>query len=98
MRTFLIKQVSSIKRSRGKEHNSCQSTKSKESSNDLSVLDRVRLNNVDRSIIGHLNINSLRNKFEMLRETVQDKLNILLISETKIRSFISLKPICDRGF
>ena len=70
-------------KTRGKEHNSSQSAKSKESSNDLGVLDRVRLNNADRVIIGHLNINSLRNKFEMLRETVQDKLDILLISETK---------------
>ena len=85
-------------KTRGKEHNNSQSAKSKESSNGLSVLDRVWLNNAGRLIIGHLNTNSLTNKFEMLRETAQDKLNILLISETKIRSFISLKPICDRGF
>ena len=98
MRTFLIKQVSSIKRSRGKEHNSCQSTKSKESSNDLSVLDRVRLNNVDRSIIGHLNINSFRSKFEMLRETVQDKLDILLISETKVDPSFPSHQFAIEGF
>ena len=51
---------------RGKERNSSQSAQSKESSNDLSVLDCVRLNNAARLIIGHLNINSLKNKFEML--------------------------------
>ena len=66
-------------KTRGKEDDSSQSIKS----NDLYVLDRVRLNNADMLIIGHLNINSLRNKFEMLREIVQDKLNIMLISETK---------------
>ena len=57
-------------KTRSKEHNSSQSAKSKESSNDVSVIDHVRLNNADRLIIGHLNINSLRNKFEMLQEFV----------------------------
>ena len=59
-------------KTKGKEHNSSQSAKINESGNNLSILDRVRLNNVDRLIIGHLNINSLRNKFEMLRE-IKDK-------------------------
>ena len=68
-------------KARGKDHNSSQSAKS-ESSNNLSILDRVRLNNTDRLIIGHLNINSLRNKFEMLREILLDKLESLLVSET----------------
>ena len=53
-------------KTRGKEHSSSQSAKINESGNNLSILDRVRLNNANRSIIGHLNINSLRNKFEML--------------------------------
>ena len=66
-------------KNRGKEDDSSQSVKS----NDLYVLDRVRLNNADMLIIGHLNINSLRNNFEMLREIVQNKLNIMLISGTK---------------
>ena len=41
-------------KSRGKEHNSGQSTKSSESRNDLGVLDCVRLNNADKLIISHL--------------------------------------------
>ena len=77
-------------------HNSSQSAKSKESSNDLSAPDRIRLSNADRLIIGHLNINSLRNKFEMLREIIQDKLDILLISETKVDpSFLSSQFTLD---
>ena len=60
-------------KARGKEHDSCQSTNINETSNNPSVLDCIRLNNGDRLIIGHLNINCLRNKFEMLREIVQDK-------------------------
>ena len=79
-------------------HNSSQSAKSKESSNDLSAPDSIRLSNADRLIIGHLNINSLRNKFEMLREIIQDKLDILLISETKVDpSFLSSQFTLD-GF
>ena len=42
------------------------------------------MNNADRVTIGDLKINSLRSKFEMLREIVQGKLDILLISETKV--------------
>ena len=82
----------------GKEHNNSQSVKSKESSNGLSVLDRVRLNNAGRLIIGHLNINSLRNKFEMLPETVQDKLDILLISETKLDPSFPSSQFAIEGF
>ena len=59
-------------KARVKEHNSNQSTKS----NNLSVLDHIRLNNADRLIIGHLNINSLRNKFGMVWEIIQGKLDI----------------------
>ena len=67
-----------------REHNSSQSANINESGNNLSILDCVRLNNADRLIMAHLNINSLRNKFEMLPEIVQDKLDILLVSETKV--------------
>ena len=34
-------------------------------------------------IIGHLNINSVRNKFELLSFLIGDKVDILLISEAK---------------
>ena len=38
----------------------------------------------------HLNINSLRNRFEMLEETIKDKIDIFLISKTKLdNSFLS---------
>ena len=70
-------------KTRDKEHNSSRSANSSES--NLNTLDRVRLNNANRLIICHLDINSLRNKFEMLQEIVQDKLDILLVSEIKVR-------------
>ena len=39
--------------------------------------------NANRLIIGHLNVNSCRNKFDMLEELIKDKIDIFLISETK---------------
>ena len=71
-------------KTRSREHNRSQSPESSESSNNQSIIDHARLNNVNGLIIGHLNTNYLRNKFEMLREIVHDKLNILLVSETKV--------------
>ena len=37
------------------------------------------------SIIGHLNINSIHNKFEMLSMSVAQYIDILMLSETKFR-------------
>ena len=35
-------------------------------------------------IIGNLNINSIRNKFEQLKETVPKYIGILVVTETKL--------------
>ena len=48
------------------------------------ILQKLRVANVDRIIIGHLNINSIRNKIENLADIVSNKIDILLITETKI--------------
>ena len=49
-----------------------------------SMLTDIRIRNAKRIILGHLNINSIRNKIEMLADLVIKKIDILLISETKI--------------
>ena len=36
----------------------------------------IRVKNLNRLIIGHLNINSIRNKFELLRDQVQDNIDV----------------------
>ena len=54
--------------------------------NQMNALHEIRSKNTNRLIIGHLNINSLRNKFEMLGEIIKDKIDIFLISETKLDS------------
>ena len=46
----------------------------------------LRLKNSNKVIIGHININSLRNKFELLTEMVWHKVDLLMISETKLHS------------
>ena len=44
----------------------------------------LRVKNLNKLIIGRLNINSLRNKFALLTHQVKDNIDILMISETKL--------------
>ena len=48
----------------------------------MASLEKFRLENQTRLIFEHLNINSIRDKFELLANTIQGKLD--LASETKI--------------
>ena len=48
---------------------------------DLRALCNKHLNKL---IIAHLKVNSLRNKLEFLKEQIQDNIDILMISKTKI--------------
>ena len=48
------------------------------------ILNNAREKNTNRTIIGQLNINSIRNKFHFLESEASKHLDILLISETKI--------------
>ena len=50
----------------------------------FSTLHELRKSNPFRVIIGHININSTGNKFEPLKEMIQDNIDILLVSETKL--------------
>ena len=49
-----------------------------------------RCQNPKNAIIGHLNVNSLRNKFVAIDEFIKKKIDICLISETKVHeSFLN---------
>ena len=48
------------------------------------ILNMLRANNSERLIIGHININFIENKFDSLASLVKDKVDIIIISETKI--------------
>ena len=50
---------------------------------NLKDLTNIRLKNQNRPIIGQLNINSIRNKFDFLCYEISPSLDILLVSETK---------------
>ena len=70
-------------------------------SNEADFTDNLRLNGFKYSkniIFSHLNINSIKNKFENLKEVVSNHVDILVISETKIdKSFPTAQFIID-GF
>ena len=59
---------------------------SKSSLNDeqnlRSMLHRVRVENSSRIIFGQININSVRNKFDLLINIIKNQIDIFMISET----------------
>ena len=63
-------------------------------------LKSIRIRNLNKIVIGHLNINSLRNKFDFLVTQVKGYIDILMISETKLdESFpIGQFPLMDTVF
>ena len=58
----------------------------------------LRTKNNKRIIIAHLNINFLENKFEALESLVEGKVDILLISETKIDASFPLNQFILKGY
>ena len=53
--------------------------------NDAKIgLKVMKENSPNKIIVGHLNINSLRNKFEALQFIINRNLDIILLSETKL--------------
>ena len=53
--------------------------------NDLNKIKMQRLEHFNTLIVGHLNTNSIRSKFEMIAETITN-FHIFLISESKLDS------------
>ena len=49
-----------------------------------SIINNLKIKNPNRVIIAHININSLRNKFDILSDIVKNKIDIICISETKL--------------
>ena len=55
---------------------------------DMLVFKNLRVSYPNNIIIGHLNINSIRNKFQMLSLSVAQYVDILILSETKLDSIV----------
>ena len=63
-----------------------ENEESSESTYFLNKLKATRIANINRLMTGHININSIRNKFEMLPNSIKGNLDILMISKTKLDS------------
>ena len=48
------------------------------------VMKELKQKNLSGNVIAYLNINSIRNKFEVLSEEIKGNIDIFVISETKI--------------
>ena len=64
------------------------------------TLQKLRVNNPLRIIVGQLNINSIRNKYKYGTpySIFKQKIDILLVSQTKIDDTYSLAQICIEGY
>ena len=65
---------------------------------DLTKLKNIRLSNVNRLIVAQLNINSLRNKFHTLIDIVSGKVDILVLTETKLDETFPKNQFLIEGF
>ena len=52
----------------------------------------------DKSILSGLNINSIRNKSDSVKNTISRNIDILLISETKVDNSFPLAQLKTDGF
>jgi len=49
-------------------------------------------------VLGYLNINSIRNKFDNLQTILNDKMDVLAIAESKIDNSFPTSQFCIKGF
>ena len=62
------------------------------------TLKSLRKDNLNKLISAHLNINSIRNKFELLSEQIKGNVDVLMISETKIDDSFPVGQFLIEGF
>ena len=63
-----------------------------------SSLKEMKTQSSDKLILGHLNINSIRNKFEALKFIIDNNIDIFLISETKLEDSLPTAQFLIKGF
>ena len=62
------------------------------------VLKSIHPENTNKLVFAHININSLRNKFELIVDQVKGNIDVLIISETKIVHSFPLGNFLIGGF
>ena len=58
----------------------------------------LKLKNVNKKIIGQININSISSKFNQLKELVLKRIDILVVSETKLDEIFPSSQFHMDGF
>ena len=76
----------------------CALEKGNNSENFKYYLSSLRRKNLNRVILAQLNINSIRNKFNLLAEGIKGKVDVLMISETKIDETFPSRQFCIEEF
>ena len=69
-----------------------------ESGNQRKISIQTRELIVNELILGHLNINSIPNKFEVLKFMIDNNIDIFLISETKLDDSFPSAQFLIKGF
>ena len=62
------------------------------------LLKNRKLANANKIVIGHLNINSIRNKFESFKYLIDGNMDIILLSETKLNDTFYVSQFLIHGF
>ena len=65
---------------------------------NVSALGEIRTKNINRLIIGNLNSNSLSSKFSQLKVLIQGKIEILIITETRLDRNFLLEQFVISGY
>ena len=66
--------------------------------NSIDSMRNLKLSNPHKIILGHLNVNSLRNKLESVADVIQGTFDIFILSETKIDESFPDKQFCLNNF
>ena len=66
--------------------------------NPLMILEGIRKKYVKNVVIGHLNINALANKIDALKIVIKDKVDILVLVETKLNDSFPINQFVIEGY
>ena len=64
----------------------------------LCTLNVIRKNNLSRLLFAHININSIRIKFDILASQVKGNADVIMISETKLDDTFPVDQFALKGF
>ena len=64
----------------------------------LSILSKRRKDNSDKSIFGNLNINSINSRFDQMKFLLQEKVDILVLTETKLSDSFTSNHFLIEGY